>query len=167
MMWACGGNRGNKDAEVLTVADLEQEFTSTLSSSDTTKVLALGAEMLDSLKAGNVKWAVETLCQVDSTGQLMPLDEDARARVERRFEMFPVVSYELDYYSFSMPKLNDLKYRTYFGERQDGETGGPSMAVMFNPVKEGGEWYLCLKEASQPAKDAENALNPDMIIEGK
>lgn len=166
-MWACGSNGGQKEAEVRTVADIEEEFASTLSASDTTKVLALGSEMLDSLKAGNVQWAVESLCEIDSTGQVVPLGEDRRARVARRFEMFPVVDYELDYYSFSMPMLNDLKYRTYFEEHQEGETGGPSMAVMFNPVKNGGEWYLCLKEASQPAKDAENALNPDMIIEGK
>ena len=163
MLWACGSNSGQKETAVRTVADIEQEFASTLSASDTTCVLALATEFLDSIKAGNVQWAVETLCELDSTGRVMPLGEDSRKRVARRFEMFPVVSYELDYYSFFMPTLNDLKYRTYFGERQEGETGGPSMAVMFNPVKDSGQWYLCLKEASQPAKDAANALNPDPV----
>ena len=115
MLWACGSNSGQKETAVRTVADIEQEFASTLSASDTTRVLALATEFLDSIKAGNVQWAVETLCELDSTGRVMPLGEDSRKRVARRFEMFPVVSYELDYYSFSMPTLNDFKYRTYFG----------------------------------------------------
>lgn len=164
-MWACGGSGDRKEA-ARTVADVEQEFVSTLSASDTTRVLALGTQVLDSLKAGNVQWAVETLCEIDSTGAVVPLSEERRESLTRRFNTFPVADYELDYYEFSMAGLNDLKYRTYFTPR-DSEGNGASMALMFNPVKESGEWYLCLKMAGQPAKDAANALNPDLIIEGK
>ena len=147
------------------MADLEQDFTNSLSSSDTTRVLALGTELLDSLKAGNVQWAVETLCEMDSTGNVGPLSEQKREMLMRRFERFPVKDYELDYYVFSLSSLNDLKYRTYFVEPDENGNGGASMALMFNPVKDGNDWYLCLKESNQPAADAANALNPDQIVE--
>lgn len=162
LMWSCGNSEKQQPK---TFENAEEEFTSTLTEADTTKVLALATEVLDSIKSGNVEWAVESLCEVDSTGQVMPLAPDARERVARRFKTFPVVDYELDYYTFSVPMLNDLKYRTYFRERLEGETGGPAMAVMFNPVKVDGQWYLCLKEAGQPAKDAANAIEPGTIIE--
>ena len=167
MLWACGSNSGQKETAVRTVADIEQEFASTLSASDTTRVLALATEFLDSIKAGNVRWAVETLCELDSTGRVMPLGEDSRKRVARRFEMFPVVSYELDYYSFLHADAQRLEISHIFRGASGRGDGRSVMAVMFNPVKDSGQWYLCLKEASQPAKDAANALNPDLIIEGK
>ncbi len=165
-MWACGGSDARKESP-RTVADVELEFASTLSASDTTRVLALGAEVLDSIKAGNVQWAVGTLCELDSAGSLRPLSESKREMLGRRFQNFPVKDYELDYYRFSLPSLNDLKYRTYFVERDADGKGGAAMGLMFNPVKESGEWYLCLKEADQPASDAANALDPNLIIEGK
>lgn len=166
MMWACGGSDSRKGS-FRTVADVEQEFASTLSASDTTRVLALGAEVLDSIKAGNVQWAVESLCELDSTGMVKPLSESKRETLIRRFQNFPVKDYELDHYRFSLPSLNDLKYRTYFVERDEDGKGGAAMGLMFNPVKEADEWYLCLKEADQPAGDAANALDPNQIVEGK
>ena len=32
------------------------------------------------------------------------------------------------------------------------------------PVKKDGKWYLCVKDAEMPAKDAANAINPKQII---
>lgn len=165
-MWACGSGDSKKSKPV-TVADIEKEFASTLTASDTTRVLSLGAEVLDSIKSGNVEWVAGVLCELDSTGMVKPLSESKREMLSRRFKAFPVKDYELDYYRFSLPSLNDLKYRTFFVERDADGNGGAAMALMFNPVKDGGEWYLCLKEATQPASDAANALNPDLIIEGK
>lgn len=164
LLWACGGSEKEKPR---TFDDAVSEFTTTLSEADTTRVLSMAAEVLDSLKAGNVEWSLNAMSEVDSTGTVRPLGGETRERMERRFRNFPVMDYELDYYDFSLPGLNDLKYRTYFKSRSADADGGsaPAMALMFNPVKKGGEWYLCVKTSAQPARDASNAIDPGAIIE--
>ena len=47
---------------------------------------------------------------------------------------------------------------------RDGKSGVPAMSLMLNPVKKDGKWYLCVKDAEMPAKDAANAINPKQII---
>lgn len=161
VMASCGNSRKQQPK---TIGDLEQDFITTLTEADTTAVLGMGSQMLDSLKAGNVEWAMGMLYQVNDSLEVEPVDADTRARLENRFRMFPVADYELDYYQFSLPGLNDLKYRTYLTPRQEG-VANPGMALMLNPVKKNGQWYICVKTQDQPAKDAANALNPALIVE--
>ena len=163
LLWACGGNSGKKE-QPKTFQDIEAEFASTLTASDTTQVMDLSTQVMDSLKSGNVEWAVDCLCELSGGDTPTALGEETRERMLKRFKRFPVVDYELDYYSFSTPLFNDLKYRTFFRERDDSGTA-PAMSLMFNPVKVDGKWYLCVKEMSQPAKDAENAIDPRQIVE--
>lgn len=161
-MWSCGGN---SEKRVKTFSDVEQEFTSTLTEAVTATVLAMGNQFLDSIRSGNIAWSLDQLNEIDSVGVIVPVNSSVRERLEARFRNFPVVDYELDYYAFSLSGLNDLKYRTYFKAREDGEAGAPGMSMMFNPVKKDGRWYLCLKEAGQPAKDASSAIDPRTIVE--
>ncbi len=119
---------------------------------------------MDSLKSGNVEWAVGNFFEMSDEGVPSPLGDEARERMLNRFKKFPVVDYEMDYYSFSTPELNDLKYRTFFRER-DSSGNAPAISLMFNPVKKDDKWFLCIKEASQPAKDAKNAIDPRQIVE--
>ena len=161
VMASCGNS---KKQQPKTVGDLEQDFVATLTEADTTAVLGMGSQLLDSLKAGNVEWAMGMLYQVNDSMDIVPVDADTRGRLENRFRMFPVADYELDYYQFSLPGLNDLKYRTFLTARQDG-VANPGMAFMLNPVKKDGQWFICVKSQDQPAKDAANALNTDLIVE--
>lgn len=161
VMASCGNSRKQQPK---TIGDIEQDFVATLTEADTTAVLGMGSQMLDSIKAGNVEWAMGMLYQVNDSLEVVPVDADTRARLENRFRMFPVADYEIDYYQFSLPGLNDLKYRTYLTPRQEG-VANPGMALMLNPVKKNGQWYICVKTQDQPAKDAANALNPALIVE--
>ncbi len=158
---SCGNS---KKQQPKTIGDIEQDFIATLTAADTTAVLGMGTQLLDSLKAGNVEWAMGMLYQVNDSMEVVPVDAETRGRLENRFSMFPVADYELDYYQFSLPGLNDLKYRTFLSQRQEG-VPNPGMAFMLNPVHKDGQWYLCVKTQDQPAKDAANALNPDLIVE--
>lgn len=160
MLWSCSSE---SQKSYKTFSDVEEEFAATLSANDTTEVLTAGTALLDSLKAGKIDVAVNMLNTTDAEGNIVPLSDEKRAQLVTRFERFPVVDYELEYYNFSLPALNDLKYRTFFSEK-DASGNAPALSLMLNPVKKDGKWYLCLKEAGQPAKDAANAVNPDLII---
>ena len=57
LMWACGGSDGKK-VQPKTFQEVEEEFASTLTASDTTQVFQIATQVMDSLKSGNVEWAV-------------------------------------------------------------------------------------------------------------
>ena len=66
------------------------------------------------------------------------------------FRIFPVVDYELVYYSFQLEGINDVKYKIIFAQEENvAENGEAATALMFNPVKVDGSWYLTVKKAGQ------------------
>ena len=150
ILWSCSKS-SKESSDYVTYEDAEAEFAATLSASDTTEVLSAGNALMDSLHSA------------DTNGNVAEMSNELRERMRARFERFPVVEWEIDYYDFSLPGLNDLKYRTYMRAR-DGKSGVPAMSLMLNPVKKDGKWYLCVKDAEMPAKDAANAINPKQII---
>ena len=153
ILWSCS-NSGKESTDYVTYEDAEAEFAATLSA---------GNALMDSLRAGNIDYALSQLRSADTAGNVTEMSDELRERMRARFERFPVVEWEIDYYDFSLPGLNDLKYRTYMRAR-DGKSGVPAMSLMLNPVKKDGKWYLCVKDAELPAKDAANAINPKQII---
>ncbi len=54
LMWACGGSDGKKE-QPKTFQEVEEEFASTLTASDTTQVFQIATQVMDSLKSGNVE----------------------------------------------------------------------------------------------------------------
>lgn len=162
LLASCGGKKEEK-VEYVTLEQAEEEFSSTLNASDTTEVLSMGAAFMDSLKAGNVDYLLDNLYSFNE-GNPQPISEDTRKNLKARFQAFPVLDYEIDYYAFSLPKLNDLKYRSFFGEK-DANGNAPSMSLMFNPMKMENGWIFTLKEPEIPAKDATNAIDPRVIVD--
>jgi hypothetical protein len=81
----------------------------------------------------------------DSTEELTPLSEEMKQRMKVQFQRFPVLAYEREYFSFMLEGLNDVKYRITFrtAEQNGGEPA--TTMFMFNPVKVGDEWKLCVK----------------------
>ncbi|WP_305378284.1 hypothetical protein [uncultured Muribaculum sp.] len=149
MLWSCSQS-GKESTDYVTYEDAEAEFAATLSAGDTTEVLSAGSAVMDSLRAGNIDYALSQLRAADTNGNVADLSDEQRARLRARFERFPVVEWEVDYYDFSLPGLNDLKYRTYMRAR-DGKSGVPAMSLMLYPIKKDGKWYLCVKDAELPA----------------
>lgn len=159
MAASCGGDKQteSEDNSVITLEEAEAIFSSELQDADTTQVLELGNLFMETMKEGKIDEALDMLYtrnMNDSVGGVRKLNESERASLKNRFETFPVVSYELLHYDFSIPSLNDLKYSYVY--RPNSTTG--KLNLMFNPTKRDGQWYLMLKQPDQPAKDAENAL---------
>lgn len=159
---ACGDKKAkeNENENIVSLEEAEAEFASTLNSTDTTEILAMGTAFMDSLKSGNIDAAVDMLYIFDEQGNLVPIDAKNRESLKQRYTTFPVVSYRLDHMDLSIPSLNDLKYVYQLSE----DLNMPGMAVMFNPTKRDGKWYLMLKQENQPAKDAANALPEDAAV---
>ena len=127
--------------------DAERDFRASLTISDTLEVLMLGQNFMDSLRAGAVDNAVESLCVVHES-VLYKIADRSLAQIKARYRRFHVSDYELLSYTFSTPGINDLVYRYSLS----GPVGdGPAMKLTLNPVKVEGMWFLTLKDAHMPS----------------
>lgn len=128
-----------------------QEFRNSLSSTDTTQMLKLCSDCMELLKAQKVESALSMLYEYnDSTKEVQPLTDKTRKQYERRFKVFPVLEYTMDYYSFQLEGVNDVKYRITFALEENPEQNGNAVtAMMFNPVKVDGVWYLTIKNGTE------------------
>ena len=135
-----------------------EEFTSSLTSADTTQMLKLSNDCMELLKAKKIDNALSMLYEYnDSTKEVTPLTPQARKRYERMFRIFPVVDYELVYYSFQLEGINDVKYKIIFAQEENvAENGEAATALMFNPVKVDGTWYLTVKNTSRKPDERRN-----------
>ena len=138
-------------------SDMRQvlEFRSTLTKQDTTQVLDLANKCMELLKNKNIDQAVASLNEYDdSLCQVKPLSKESEQGVRKMFKLFPVLDYELSYYSLQSEGINDVKYTVTFAEEQNPEQNGrPVTSYMFNPVKVDGVWYLCIKKAGQASDE--------------
>ena len=135
-----------------------EEFASSLTSADTTQMLKLGNDCMEHLKAKRIDDALSMLYEYnDTTHEVKPLSEKSRKRYRRMFRVFPVVDYELVYYSFHSEGINDVKYKIIFAQEENvAENGEAATALMFNPVKVDGTWYLTVKKAGQKFDELKN-----------
>ena len=124
-----------------------QIFQEGLTAQDSTTMLQKCDSCMQFLSEGRIDDALSMLVEYDdSLQQVSPLSDETRASYKRKFTLFPVLKYDLQYISFNTEGLNDAKYEVQFGP---DEAGAPKTAYMFNPVKVDGQWYLCVKNANQ------------------
>ena len=99
-------------------------FVKELTSEDTVEMIKICNECMNTLKSGRIE-------------------------VILNFKFFPVIDYNLDYFSFNTSGVNDVKYTIEFFEKKDGDATPNTINFMFNPVKKSGKWYITVKEADQ------------------
>lgn len=153
IQFSCGQKETKE--RMKTYGDVEKEFIATLTKEDSIKVLNQARICMESLKAGNIEAALGMLYVVKGN-QVLPLGGKDLKETREHFQHFPVVDYNLDYFTFSTQGCNDLKYRIKFTEK-DKKGNVPAIAFMFNPVKIDNRWYLCIKGKDQFSKEI---LNP-------
>ena len=121
-------------------------FQEGLTAQDSTIMLQKCDSCMQFLSEGRIDDALAMLVEYDdSLQQVSPLSEETRASYMRKFTLFPVLKYELKYVSFMESGLNDAKYEVQFGP---DEAGAPKTSYMFNPVKVGDQWFLCVMGAN-------------------
>ena len=137
---SCGQKQKSQEERVAS-------FRSELTLEDTTAMLRLCDEAMESLKAKEVDKVIASLHEYDdSTREVKPLSDLLAKRYTRQFTMFPVLDYKREYFSFMHEGCNDVKYRVTFATaEQAGTAEAPTTMYMFNPVKVDGEWKLCVK----------------------
>jgi len=125
------------------------EFRAELTSADTTAMLNICDAAMEQLKQKNIDQVLASLFEYnDSTKELLPLSDKLRNRYQRIFQRFPVLEYELQYYSFMLEGCNDVKYQVTFATAEQMGSDQPATTMyMFNPVRVNGEWKLCVKNA--------------------
>jgi len=141
---ACGNKQKTRQEQI-------EDFRSTLTAEDTTQMLKLCDDAMESLKAKDYNKVLSSLYEyTDSTKEVKPLTGETATRYKRMFQMFPVLDYVRKYYSFQLEGRNDVKYEVTFATAEQAGTDEPATTgYMFNPVKVNGEWKLCVKTANE------------------
>lgn len=126
-------------------------FINSLSNEDSVQMMKLCDDCMNLLKQREIESAVNMLCEYDdSTKSVLPLSDEARVRYMRLFTLFPVLDYNCTEITFMDEGLNNVKYEFVFAlEENPAENGVPKTALMFNPVKVDGVWYLTVKRPDQ------------------
>jgi len=131
------------------------EFRESLTHEDTIQMLNLSDQCMELLKNKDIDGAIAMLHEYngkDST--VTSLSQDSRRRIRRQFEMFPVLRYQRDYFSFIGEGVNDVRYLVWFAEEKDPALhGNPIIKFMFNPVCINHTWYLCVKDQNQESDE--------------
>lgn len=114
-------------------------------------MLSLCDNCMELLKNKDIEGALSMLYEYDdSTKQVFPISEATRMRYERLFNMFPVLSYQRQKFTFMLEGVNDVKYDVIFAEESHPEVNGvPRTSYMFNPVKVDSVWYVTVKRPDQ------------------
>ena len=138
---ACSNKKKSREERV-------EEFRSMLTANDTTQMLQICDNAMEQLKGKKIDEVIASLYEYnDSTEELTPLTDQVKKRLARRFKMFPVLSYNRQYYSFMLEGCNDVKYEVVFATPEQTGADSAKTMYMFNPVKVDGEWKLCVKSA--------------------
>ena len=126
------------------------EFRAELTQNDTTEMLKLADNAMELLKGKKIDEVIGSLYEYnDSTEEVTPLSKEMTKRLQRRFKIYPVQSYEREYFSFMLEGCNDVKYKVVFATAEQAGTDEPATTMfMFNPVRIDGEWKLCVKTPS-------------------
>ena len=138
---ACSNKKKSREERV-------EEFRGMLTANDTTQMLQICDNAMEQLKGKKIDEVIATLYEYnDSTEELTPLTDQVKKRLARRFKMFPVLSYNRQYFSFMLEGCNDVKYEVVFATPEQTGADSAKTMYMFNPVRVDGEWKLCVKSA--------------------
>lgn len=148
--FALGACNGRKSGETMTEAE---RFKSGLTADDTTQMLKICNDCMDTLKAGRVEEALKVIYAADSVKGAVPLTPEQKQELRNTFRLFPVIDYRMVSFTFNTSGLNDVKYEIKFFEKEEGDPTPNMTAFMFNPVKHDGKWYLTVKQSNQEVLD--------------
>lgn len=107
-----------------------------ISSQDTAVVLKLASSCMDALQEGRTEAALEMM-YVTRNDTLMPISNEQKVNMARRFKLFPVLDYTLESFGFSQYTGNEVKFRVKFAE-EDAADNKPAAytSLRFCPVED-------------------------------
>jgi hypothetical protein len=106
---------------------------------------------MSKLQAGQVDEALDMI-HVLYNNVLYKKSASYTSELMTRFQVFPVLSYDRVYYSFSTEGNNDISYSYVFAPATDSDHPAQTMKLMLNPVYIDGQWYLTFKDLGQSSK---------------
>lgn len=116
-----------------------------VTSQDTADVLKLASSCMDALKEGRTKVALEMMYMVRND-TLMPISNEQKEKMAKRFRFFPVLDYTIENFNFSQYDGNEVKFRVKFAEEDTiGKKPAAYTSIRFCPVKYDADWHLSIE----------------------
>lgn len=110
---------------------------------DTVEVIRLTTAYLEFLKNKEFDKAVRMLHHIqDDT--VLALNDTERKQMEQLYQLFPVLSYQIDGYYFNGIYNTEVVYRIEFFEKEGGDERPNTLNFRLNPQKIKNVWYLSM-----------------------
>ena len=124
---------------------VDNEMGENLTAADTTMAIDQANEVMALLKENRIPEALDKLYVIDSIGNPVRPSQKQIEDYTQRFELFPVISYKLQKFYFKAWDDNLIDYSTEFYQAKNPSEPN-KIAVVFNPIRKDGKWYLSLKD---------------------
>lgn len=119
-----------------------------LSKEDTTTVWNLTTEFLENLKSEKIDEALDMLYYMDSGKKVVKLPEAMKERQKKVFQIFPVLSYNIDSIIFYSEKDSQVQYTIEFFKKAPGDNSPNTTSFFIKPMRVNGTWYLTMADSN-------------------
>lgn len=110
---------------------------------DTVEIVRLTTAYLEFLKNKEFDKAVRMLRHIQD-GTVLALNDTERKQMEQLYQLFPVLSYQIDGYYFNGIYNTEVVYSIEFFEKEEGDERPNTLNFRLNPQKIKDVWYLSM-----------------------
>lgn len=144
------GDKKNKNADRLLIMDVDPRADQSMqrNGKDTATVMDLAKHYLELLKAGQTETALNMLVEFKDN-KAMPLSAERKSKIMKSIKAFPVLDYEITELLMYSDSDTEVRYKTVFFEKQEGDNRPNTIQSVLNPCRVGNTWYLTIKESTR------------------
>lgn len=110
---------------------------------DTAEIVRLTTTYLEYLKNKEFDKAIQMLHHIQND-TVLALNETEREKMEQLYQLFPILSYEIDGYYFNGIHNTEVAYSIEFFEKKEGDKRPNTLNFRLNPQRIKDVWYLSI-----------------------
>lgn len=140
-LFSCIGNKSNSDAKAT-------DTIPTFCAGDTADVIRITTEYLEHLKNKEFDEAIQMLYHIEGD-HVYALNEQEKTELQKQYELFPVLAYKINGYTFTDPYHTEIKYTITLFEKNAGNSSMPNtMSFSLRPQRINAVWCLSVLNRS-------------------
>ena len=143
-LMSCSDKKNGTEDKIAIPQDPRTDFSMQRTSQDTTKVMDLASQFLETLKNKDIEGALDQLYEVDGQNA-RPLSPEMRGKLRTTLQAFPVESYQIDEIILFSDSDSEVRYTTEMFKVEDGSNLPNTTKGSLHPYRIDNQWYLTIQ----------------------
>lgn len=139
-LYSCGGNTSRQKSDA-------NDTIPTFCAGDTADVIRITTEYLEHLKNKEFDEAMRMLYHIEGDHAYALTDQE-KVELQKQYQLFPVLSYQINGYTFTNPHHTEINYTITFFEKSEDSTIPNTMAFSLKPQRINAVWCLSILNRS-------------------